>query len=72
MATDVVLHPSKSAQPTRSPLAWLGWAAVVGLAVYFFVTTVPNYFHFDAGHTTTTIGRRGGGWWRILAAARWR
>jgi hypothetical protein len=50
MATDAVLHPSKSAQPTRSPLAWLGWAAVAGLAVYFFVTTVPNYFHFDAAH----------------------
>jgi Predicted membrane protein (DUF2306) len=50
MATDAVLHPRKSVRSSHSALTWLGWAVVAGLAVYFLVTTVPNYFHFDAAH----------------------
>jgi uncharacterized membrane protein len=62
MATDVVLHPHKPVQSSRSALARLGWAIVAGLAVYFFVTTVPNYFHFDTAHYRYYWPAR---WWLV-------
>ncbi|HEY4381638.1 MAG TPA: DUF2306 domain-containing protein [Acidobacteriaceae bacterium] len=62
MATDVVLHPGKAAQPTRSIWTWLSWAVVAGLAAYFYVTTIPNYFHWDAGHYAQYWPNR---WWLV-------
>ena len=62
MATDVVLRPGKAAQPSRNIWTWLGWAAVIAIAVYFYVTTVPNYFHFDAEHYAYYWPKR---WWLV-------
>jgi hypothetical protein len=35
---------------------------VAGVAIYFFVTTVPNYFHYDAAHYAYYWPKR---WWLI-------
>jgi hypothetical protein len=43
-------------------MIWLSWAAVAGVAIYFLVTSVPNYFHYDAAHYYYYWPKR---WWLI-------
>jgi hypothetical protein len=46
----------------RTAMLWLSWAVVAGVAIYFFVTTVPNYFHYDVAHYRYYWPKR---WWLI-------
>ena len=62
MSTQVVTPASARSVPVRSALAWMSWAGVAAVAVYFFVTTVPNYFHYDAAHYYYYWPKR---WWLI-------
>ena len=40
----------------------MGWAVVVAFATYFWFTTIPNYFHYDARHYIYYWPKR---WWLI-------
>jgi len=62
MSTQVVTHDARSASVARSALKWVGWAGVAALAAYFFFTSIPNYFHYDATHYAYYWPKR---WWLI-------
>ncbi|MDP9038698.1 MAG: DUF2306 domain-containing protein [Acidobacteriota bacterium] len=62
MATDVILRQGNAVSRPRPMLVWLGWAFITALAAYFFATTVPNYFRFDAVHYRYYWPAR---WWLV-------
>jgi hypothetical protein len=62
MSTQAVTQAPVRTRSARTVFSWLSWAFVAGLAVYFFVTTVPNYFHFDADHYAYYWPKK---WWLI-------
>lgn len=62
MSTQAIAHTAARSWSVRKAMFWLSWAAVAGLAIYFFVTSVPNYFHYDAAHYEYYWPKR---WWLI-------
>jgi len=41
---------------------WASWAVIAGIALYFYLTTIPNYFHYDPAHYIYYWPKR---WWLI-------
>jgi hypothetical protein len=62
MPSQTASHVPKGFDVARRVLVWLGWAGLAGLAAYFLLTTLPNYFHFDAEHYRQYWPKR---WWLV-------
>lgn len=62
MSTQVVTQQVTHGLSAGALLKWLSWCLIAGVAVYFFVTTIPNYFHYDAAHYYYYWPKR---WWLI-------
>lgn len=62
MSTQAVTPPDQRSSRALRPGSTVGWAMVIAAAAFFFFTSIPNYFHYDAAHYDYFWPKR---WWLI-------